>query len=510
MATGVIVKPTKSYWYSNIPGIHNIHIQTCGEDGTFGLTKTSTTHMTRIKESDYWKHLGNRQSAGGHNPLNNTVMYDGSIEEGITTKITTSINKLRSRALTADGVIKAIKTVLIPQILYPTTFANVTGEDVAPMQKQLNSLLKVKLKLPHDSNADLLTCHEKMGGIGENTLQDLININRLMVLSNMLMGKGKVKQVMIGAIHRLARLCKTTSNPLSTKCITNVPLCHRTGWLVNLKQWMEDRDIKYTLPDLDDNMGEPPRCKGDTGIMDAYDAHSQHKRQQVWKWAHAHSISMLSDTIQQDFIARPGIWDSPQQRSQIYNNIVKKIKTLGEWDTRTAHRLIPGINVLNTAGSHGTIISTTSSRVVVRTRGRGLQRRWRKSKCVEITREYDTIIPITNTPITKHLEPLGVNLGLTRIHITPNIIIDVPALAQDSTQHIIGVSDGSVLDTSGEGTWGWGLWTYDKRDPNWKPCHIVGMGKETSRQLDTEDNHSYRIEAIGIPVLSLFWDYGWR
>ncbi len=134
MATGVIVNPTKSYWYSNIPGTDTINIQTCGEDGNYGLNNTCTAIMKRMTEDDYWKHLGNRQSAGGHNPLDDTVMYDGSTEEGINTKINNSINKLRSRALTADGVIKAIKTVLLPQILYPTTYANITSEDIAPKQ----------------------------------------------------------------------------------------------------------------------------------------------------------------------------------------------------------------------------------------------------------------------------------------------------------------------------------------------------------------------------------------
>ena len=62
MATGVIVKPTKSYWYSNMPGTDTINIQTCGEDGKYGLNNTCTSIMKRIKEDDYWKHLGNRQS----------------------------------------------------------------------------------------------------------------------------------------------------------------------------------------------------------------------------------------------------------------------------------------------------------------------------------------------------------------------------------------------------------------------------------------------------------------
>ncbi len=170
------------------------------------------------------------------------------------------------------------------------------------MQNKLNSLLKLKLKLPHDANADLLTCHEKMGGIGENKLHDLININRRMILSNMLMGKGKVKAVMIGAIHRLAQLCETTTNTPASKCIHNVPLRHRTGWLVNLKSWMEEGDIQYTLEDLNKNIGRPQRCEEDIGIMDAYTSTDHRKRQQVWEWANTPNIAMLSDTIQNDSI----------------------------------------------------------------------------------------------------------------------------------------------------------------------------------------------------------------
>ena len=76
-------------------------------------------------------------------------------------------------------------------------------------------------------------------------------------------------------------------------------------------------------------------------------------------------------------------------------------------------------------------------------------------------------------------------------------MMDLTTLAPDKTKHIIGVSDGSVLDTSGDGTWGWGLWTHHATEPTWEPCHIVGMGRGKNRELDTEDNHSYRMEAIG-------------
>ena len=132
---------------------------------------------------------------------------------------------------------------------------------------------------------------------------------------------------------------------------------------------MEERDIQYTLVDLNKNIGMPQRCEGDIGIMDAYTSTDHRKRQQVWEWANTHNIAMLSDTIQNDFIVRQGIWDSPAHKSLVYNNIFKHINTLGAWHTtQTYKRFIPGIHVQHEQGHYGTVTGTEGTRLLIKTK----------------------------------------------------------------------------------------------------------------------------------------------
>jgi hypothetical protein len=69
-------------------------------------------------------------------------------------------------------------------------------------------------------------------------------------------------------------------------------------------------------------------------------------------------------------------------------------------------------------------------------------------------------------------------------------------LAQDESNTLSGVSDGSVRDSNCQGTWAWALirCTQD----NAEPIGIDGRGREYVEGLDTQEAHSYRMEAIGL------------
>ena len=53
-------------------------------------------------------------------------------------------------------------------LLYPTTYANTTAEQIEQMEKKIRKTLRCKLKIPNHINNDILYAHEDIGGIGEN------------------------------------------------------------------------------------------------------------------------------------------------------------------------------------------------------------------------------------------------------------------------------------------------------------------------------------------------------
>ena len=104
--------------------------------------------------------------------------------------------------------------VLYKQILYPTTFANIGHLDTAKIQTSLQSALRKKLRLPSHIHSDYLHGHEDMGGLGEDRIIDLINIQRLLLLQRGLEGTTHLRLLLIGAMDRLQTYAKITTPPL--------------------------------------------------------------------------------------------------------------------------------------------------------------------------------------------------------------------------------------------------------------------------------------------------------
>ena len=62
--------------------------------------------------------------------------------------------------------------------------------------------------------------HEDMGGLGQNSIIDLVNTERLMILLSCLEEGGQMKKIINGAIYRLKSDTRIHNNLLASK-ITN-------------------------------------------------------------------------------------------------------------------------------------------------------------------------------------------------------------------------------------------------------------------------------------------------
>ena len=92
--------------------------------------------MKQLIAGDYFRHLGNIQNAKGDTPITSTKMYDESTQDNILTKVTNNMNAANSRNITGAGLVQVLNAVIKNQILYPTTYANTTAEQIEQMEKK--------------------------------------------------------------------------------------------------------------------------------------------------------------------------------------------------------------------------------------------------------------------------------------------------------------------------------------------------------------------------------------
>jgi len=78
ICTGTIVKPEKSFVYSTREG-EEIKVRTT-EDKESGYSRYA---LKEIGSTDFFRHLGNIQTAEGRTSVLNVDMYDGTKKEGI-------------------------------------------------------------------------------------------------------------------------------------------------------------------------------------------------------------------------------------------------------------------------------------------------------------------------------------------------------------------------------------------------------------------------------------------
>ena len=160
--------------------------------------------------------MNNIQNAKGDTPIKSTKMYDESTQDNILTKVTNNMNAANSRNITGAGLVQVLNAVIKNQILYPTTYANTTAEQIEQLEKKIRKTLRCKLKIPNHINNDILYAHEDIGGIGENKLVDTINVNILLLIMKSIRWKGEMFDIIMGALEREKDYANINTNPLGT------------------------------------------------------------------------------------------------------------------------------------------------------------------------------------------------------------------------------------------------------------------------------------------------------
>ena len=167
-AVGIIVKPTKSYVYSNTTG-PPIVSTTYGAGENFKLGKPREIKLTELNKNDFFRHLGNIQNIKGEYKLEQIEMYDGSPSDSLINKINRDVKALSSRAVTLGGTLQVLKSVIYRRILYPLTYSNASERQVQKIQNKITALIRKKAKLGAQVPSELIYTHEDMGGLGEMT-----------------------------------------------------------------------------------------------------------------------------------------------------------------------------------------------------------------------------------------------------------------------------------------------------------------------------------------------------
>ena len=158
-ATGIIVKPEKSYVYSNIENVE-IKIDTYKGNGKYKLGQPRTTTLVNVTEKSMWRHLGNIQNANGTTVLGDTVMYDGTKHQGIMSKINTLTTVMQKKKLSGGGALRAISCVLYPKAMYPLIYSNAKESRYTnKIQNKIDQVLKKKMHLPQQTPRNLIHAH---------------------------------------------------------------------------------------------------------------------------------------------------------------------------------------------------------------------------------------------------------------------------------------------------------------------------------------------------------------
>ena len=519
-ATGIIVKPQKSYAYSTCAPTQPLVIDTYTgySKNTGELTGKVRTEIKELKDTDFYKHLGNIQNALGDNPIKPTELYDGTYTENIYGKINRELKALKSRNITAGGTLQAIKTVIYRQILYPMTYASTSNAALGNFKRIIDNTMRHKFKMPSHLHTDTLYMHEDAGGIGQDEIEDLVNVERLILLVNCLNQRGEMNTLMQGAIEGLQDYANISTNPLTTN-ITHYVDIPKGMWIFQLKQWMEKHDIQIQ-EDARDIKEPSPR------IMDKCTRKTQ--QGEIWRWAKQHKLKYLKDLVYPDGTVREHLfYTTPTIRSSIIEQTSKWRVTNRYATNIQSGKLTPGRWIVTGDGKIGEIQERddrTRDHTQIKVELYKLENKR------EPTRRYyvkagDTITTdeATSTEVKMNMTTSG-NLTVTEIKdieknkkneqerptpvelqteapgglycskVSMDALHELKWHAQYEHNVITGASDGSVRDYRHQGTWAWTIMTTDPPEP-WP---IQGRGREYITGTETQETHSYRMEALGL------------
>ena len=144
-------------------------------------------------------------------------MYDGSPSDSLINKINRDVKALSSRSVSLGGTLQVLKSIIYRRMLYPLTYSNASESQVQKIQQKITASIRKKAKLGAQIPSELIYTHEDMGGLGENDMESMLNIDRLMLLMHCLNYSGDMSILGIEAVDRLQQYCKTTKPVLSTE-----------------------------------------------------------------------------------------------------------------------------------------------------------------------------------------------------------------------------------------------------------------------------------------------------
>jgi len=514
-ATGIIVKPTKSYMYSNTPG-PPISIVTYEQSNTaYKLQQPKHTHLRELGDNDFFRHLGNIQNAKGENSINKVNMYDGTEQTNIFEKVKNNMKALMARNITAGGTLQVLKSVVIRQVLYPVMYSNLNDIEIDKIQRKIQTVVRAKMRIPSQMSNDILYLHEHMGGMGHDTIVDLVNMDRLIILIQCLEEEGQMKKIMDGAIHRLQQSAKITGNPLQTE-ITTFMAPQSNTWLYNLKVWMEHKKVTVKQNIVNDVINRAP------SIIELCTRKT--RRKDIWEFLHRKGLVEIQDMLNSDGTVRGDIWlnETESIKSEVRAQVVGGIRKYnkGRWPIYNVYRkgrwVVNGTRVGQIIGMKKKKVEVMEWKLEDKIFVTHKQKKWKKGNLQEaIVRlnENDTRLIHISPIIAQHCsmsdsesDMEGDVTEMTRKpndglwHLRPGgenyeWLMDS---ANDSTQTLHGVSDGSVKDCQMGGTFAWALLT--KAGDVYQPTGADAVGWEDldEDKLPTQEVHSYRMEAIGL------------
>jgi len=160
ICVGTIVKPEKSFAYSTREG-EEIKVRTM-ENKESGYSHHA---LKEIRRKDFFRHLGNIQTAEGRASVLNVDMYDGTKKEGIKQRQERNIRIMKARNITGAGAMQVLKVVIYKQIIYPAQFAQYTNKDIQKLQGKIDAMIRKHTRMSQRISSDIIHTHEQMGGI---------------------------------------------------------------------------------------------------------------------------------------------------------------------------------------------------------------------------------------------------------------------------------------------------------------------------------------------------------
>ena len=227
------------------------------------------------------------------------------------------------------------------------TYASTSNAELGNFKRIIDNAMRYKFKMPSHLHTDTLYMHEDAGGIGQDEIEDLVNIERLVLLVNCLNQTGEMHTIMQGAVEELQEYANVSTNPLQTK-VTHYVDRPNGVWLFQLKQWMEKNEIE--IPEETNNTQETQAC-----IMDVCTRKTH--QGDVWRWTRKYNLKYISDIMYPDGTLREYLFHTDQTiRSSVIEQTARWRAENRNKTNQHAEQLTPGKWIETNDGTVGEIM----------------------------------------------------------------------------------------------------------------------------------------------------------